>query len=82
MSSDLEKDIPIQEEPDKEVAVDAQGDISHTSTNKSSLEQPAQNEAPKAPYNPWMDPSSFPDGGLRAWLTVGAASACMFVSWG
>jgi hypothetical protein len=39
-------------------------------------------DAPKPPVNPWADPSSFPDGGAPAWLTVAAASACFFVSWG
>jgi hypothetical protein len=28
------------------------------------------------------DPSSFPDGGTKAWLTVAGCSACMFVSFG
>ena len=32
--------------------------------------------------NPWSDPSSFPDGGKTAWLTVAGASACLFVSFG
>jgi hypothetical protein len=29
-----------------------------------------------------MDPSSFPDGGLQAWLTVGGAWCALFVSFG
>ncbi|RMZ89759.1 hypothetical protein DV736_g3023, partial [Chaetothyriales sp. CBS 134916] len=39
-------------------------------------------EPPKALANPWTDPSSFPDGGRDAWLTVAGAAACFFVSWG
>ncbi|RMZ76271.1 hypothetical protein DV737_g4893, partial [Chaetothyriales sp. CBS 132003] len=39
-------------------------------------------EPPKAPVNPWADPSSFPDGGKEAWMTVAGAAACFFVSWG
>ncbi|KAH0848772.1 hypothetical protein AYO21_09868 [Fonsecaea monophora] len=85
MSQDLEKQIPIREEPESEpqesLVVPINKDVSASPTEKSSLDQPAQNETPK-PANPWMDPSSFPDGGAQAWLTVAAASACFFVSWG
>lgn len=28
------------------------------------------------------DPTSFPEGGAKAWLTVAGASACLFVSFG
>ncbi|KAK5063006.1 hypothetical protein LTR84_005082 [Exophiala bonariae] len=52
------------------------------SSGQTSREQSPQPEPAKAPYNPWADPASFPDGGLRAWLTVAGAAACMFVSWG
>ena len=36
----------------------------------------------KAPVHPMMDPASFPDGGLKAWLTVLGGSCCLFVSFG
>lgn len=52
------------------------------SSEKSSRDPSPQPEPTKAPYNPWADPASFPDGGLRAWLTVAGAAACFFVSWG
>ena len=51
-------------------------------TSISSKSNEAVEEAPKPPANPWADPASFPDGGPQAWLTVAAASACFFVSWG
>jgi hypothetical protein len=51
------------------------------SSHTSSLEH-LREEAPNPPPNPWMDPSSFPDGGRKAWMTVAASSACFFVSWG
>lgn len=31
---------------------------------------------------PPVDPSPFPEGGAKAWLTVAGASACLFVSFG
>ena len=85
MSADIEKQPP----PESELQTEVKGnelnadtkEPSAASTDRSSLEQPAPNEAPK-PANPWADPSSFPDGGPQAWLTVAAASACFFVSWG
>lgn len=52
------------------------------SSEKTSRNQSPQPEPTKPPYNPWADPASFPDGGLRAWLTVAGAAACFFVSWG
>ncbi|KAI9840705.1 MAG: hypothetical protein M1838_003939 [Thelocarpon superellum] len=36
----------------------------------------------KAPMNPMMDPSSFPDGGLKAWSVVLGGFCCLFVSFG
>lgn len=53
-----------------------------TPSGQTSREQSPQPEPTKAPYNPWADPASFPDGGTRAWLTVAGAAACFFVSWG
>ena len=71
--------IHPQSDPEKQEKNDE-----HTSpsTQNSSREQSPQPEAPKAPYNPWADPSSFPDGGSEAWLVVAGAAACFFVSWG
>lgn len=81
MSADVEKQSPPTSEPQTEVKDNELGADAKHSSSRSSLEQPAQNDPPKA-ANPWADPSSFPDGGAQAWLTVAAASACFFVSWG
>lgn len=80
MSQDPEKRVSVQDEPETKVHVEP--DAAASSSEKTSLEQSTPNDAPKAPYNPWMDPAAFPDGGPRAWLTVAAAAACFFVSWG
>lgn len=39
-------------------------------------------EKVEKPVNPWLDPTSFPEGGTKAWLTVAGAAACLFVSFG
>ena len=44
------------------------------------LEKAQQEEKPKAPAG--FDPSSFPDGGLEAWLAVSGAFCCLFCSFG
>lgn len=52
--------------------------------SRKSLEHDAAppQDVEKKPANPMMDPSSFPDGGTEAWLTVAGAAACLFVSFG
>ena len=42
----------------------------------------AQAEAPPAKPPGPMDPSSFPDGGIEAWLVVSGGFACLFSSFG
>jgi hypothetical protein len=86
MSTDLEKQAPVvsdqaqtSELKHEEANLDTR---EHSETDKSSLEQSPQDAAELKPANAWADPSSFPDGGAKAWLTVAAASACFFVSWG
>ena len=37
---------------------------------------------PSTTSNPWGDPSSFPDGGLEAWLVVLGCFCSLFVSFG
>ena len=39
-------------------------------------------EGQKAAANSMSDPSAFPEGGAKAWLTVAGSSACLFVSFG
>jgi hypothetical protein len=41
-----------------------------------------ETESGTPPEKPVTDPSDFPEGGARAWLTVAGASACLFVSFG
>ena len=73
-----DKEVTWTTDPEKQQhdAADAERSPSPT----ESLDQ--TQEAPKAPANPWADPSSFPDGGREAWSTVAGAAACFFVSWG
>lgn len=52
----------------------------HQQPNEAS--EAASEDAEKPSPNAWMDPSSFPEGGAKAWLTVTGASACLFVSFG
>ena len=44
------------------------------------LEKAQPGEKPKAPAA--FDPSSFPDGGMEAWLAVSGAFCCLFCSFG
>lgn len=58
----------------------------HEETNDSrppSLHSDSDQKDEEAPpANPWSDPSSFPDGGTKAWLSVAGAACCLFVSFG
>ncbi len=71
-----DQDLEEQQHPDAQNLTEK-----HVSSSNSSLDQ-AQEEVAKPPASNWADPSSFPDGGTEAWMTVLAASACFFVSWG
>ncbi|CAL8577887.1 hypothetical protein XPA_003699 [Xanthoria parietina] len=48
---------------------------------ESDLEKANSSEDPK-PAFAGFDPSSFPDGGLQAWLVVSGAFCCLFCSFG
>ena len=83
MSSEPEK-VPVNNDPESQLHektgatdTDSPGDRSVT-----SAEQNVQVEPAKPPYNPWADPSSFPDGGAQAWLAVLGGFCCLFNSWG
>ena len=49
-------------------------------THDLDIEKAAQDEKPKPPGA--FDPSSFPDGGVEAWLVVSGAFCCLFSSFG
>lgn len=86
MSQSLEKETNVTDKDGQGVLPSqTQSNTEHplsSSRPSSRDEEVVQVEAEKAPYNPWADPSSFPDGGSRAWLTVAGAAAAFFVSWG
>ena len=71
-----DQDLEHQQHPDAQNLTEK-----HVDSDKSSLDQGQEEEA-KPPAVNWADPSSFPDGGTEAWMTVLASSACFFVSWG
>ncbi|KAK4937662.1 hypothetical protein LTR10_021735 [Elasticomyces elasticus] len=84
MSTGLEKEVPVNNDPESQLqektgATDADSPADRSVT---SAEQNVQAEPAKPPYNPWADPSSFPDGGTQAWLTVLGGFCCLFNSWG
>lgn len=84
MSTDQAEKTPQTADQDLEQQqqLDAQNVTEkHVDSSKSSIDQPQEEEAKPPAFN-WADPSSFPDGGTEAWMTVLAASACFFVSWG
>ena len=50
---------------------------------EKGVTKPDAEASPAAPAPPnWMDPSTFPDGGLQAWLCVLGAFCALFVSFG
>ena len=64
----------------------ANDDVSAESghSQHDDVEKAADKADPEAapPKNPWMDPSSFPDGGTKAWMCVAGAWFALFVSFG
>lgn len=66
-SDDVEKTV-------KEERSDSRTPTSHSDSSQKIEESP--------PVNPWADPSSFPDGGRKAWLAVAGSACCLFVSFG
>ncbi|KAK6369335.1 hypothetical protein LTS17_009677 [Exophiala oligosperma] len=83
MSREGEKEVSVEEGLEPHLQEKPGFQTPDGSTEESAAEQ--QNvpvEQSKAPYNPWTDPSSFPDGGTEAWLTVLGGFCCLFNSWG
>jgi hypothetical protein len=56
--------------------ISEEGDL----TRKESVE--AQTPVAETPRNPMIDPSSFPDGGVEAWVVVLGGFCALFVSFG
>lgn len=84
MSSQPQKEVAVDNDPESQIqektgAADADLAADNSATSE---EQNVAVEPSKPPYNPWADPSSFPDGGTQAWLTVLGAFCCLFNSWG
>ena len=73
---------PEVQDPEKQHVYTEEPANDEKALSSSPSEEQQIDDTPKPPTNPWADPSSFPDGGAKAWLTVAGASACFFVSWG
>lgn len=73
----------VEKQNEANDAIPAAPSLSYNAdADKTSSENDAEPKAPPQMKNPMMDPSSFPDGGLQAWLTVGGAWCALFVSFG
>lgn len=67
--------------PQSALTIDAPVSELPQTTAPSDMEKvPTIVQAPVVP--PAMDPSQFPDGGTKAWLTVLGGFCCLFVSFG
>lgn len=80
-SKDLENNSPLDDPTTKEEAFPAERSNAQQPLSVSSGEEsPAAEKAAGAPaaaappMNPWADPSQFPDGGAKAWLSVAGKS--------
>ncbi|KIW10009.1 hypothetical protein PV08_11785 [Exophiala spinifera] len=83
MSQEREKEVSVEQGLEPSLQEKSGVETPDGSTEESAPEQEAVPvDQPKAPYNPWADPSSFPDGGTEAWLTVLGGFCCLFNSWG
>ena len=76
-SSLFEKDAAPS--PDPSIHNDIEKD---TYSPDASTEPNAEKSSATTPPVGLLDPSSYPDGGLKAWLAVGGAFCSMFVSFG
>jgi hypothetical protein len=76
-------DADVEKQNEANHAIPATPSLSNDAdADKTSSNNDAEPKAPPQMKNPMMDPSSFPDGGLQAWLTVGGAWCALFVSFG
>jgi hypothetical protein len=84
MASQDPKYADVEKQNEANGAVPAE----HNQTYDVNAEKASSNSEPEieAPVpqmkNPMMDPSSFPDGGVKAWSTVFGAWCALFVSFG
>ncbi|OAL35773.1 hypothetical protein AYO20_04923 [Fonsecaea nubica] len=74
MDQDLEKSIEVVADPTSSPDRSAQGE--------NKVEAAEGDEVPVTPAVNPMDPSQFPDGGLKAWTVVFGAACGIFVSFG
>lgn len=83
VSSDYASTDP-EKQSDVNGAVPAGSDHSYDdNAEKAANNGEAELEAPpQMKMNPMMDPSSYPDGGRKAWATVAGAFCALFVSFG
>ena len=75
-------DVEKQNEANGAVPVEHNQDYDADAEKASSSTEPEIEAPPQQMKNPMMDPSSFPDGGLKAWSTVFGAWCALFVSFG
>lgn len=76
-------DIEKQNSPGEDASTNSHDAAHITEVEKENKEADAEaGPAAPAPVNPMMDPSSFPDGGLQAWLVVLGCACALFVSFG
>ena len=76
-NADAEKQNQTNDDMSAELDHNQQGDV-----EKAADKVDPETEPPAPPKNPWMDPSSFPDGGTKAWMCVAGAWFALFVSFG
>ena len=79
-TSSLKDDIAITKDPEAAIAA-AAGNAPAPNQNQTAQEPDLEKAEQKKPPG-GIDPASFPDGGLEAWLVVSGGFACLFSSFG
>jgi hypothetical protein len=76
---DIEKDATPSPDPSLHNSIEKDTYLSPDASTEPNAEE---SSATTPPVNLMLDPSSYPDGGLKAWLAVGGAFCSLFVSFG